>query len=165
MLTSILEFSTLQGLAMLFLPQTPQFLMIRKKEEQAATILKRLKLSTNTRQSLANIRLAIAEEDSTTFKTLFKQENNMNGRMLIGIGLVVAQQITGQPNVLYYASDIFKAVGYCTEWSSTLATVGLGTMKVSIYYNLYFYIVFESHLLCFIDVLLNILDCRLRKFV
>ena len=133
MLTSVLEFSTLQGLAMLFLPQTPQFLMIRKKEEQAATILKRLKLSTNTRQSLANIRLAIAEEDSTTFKTLFKQENNMNGRMLIGIGLVVAQQITGQPNVLYYASDIFKAVGYCTEWSSTLATVGLGTMKVSIY--------------------------------
>jgi MFS family permease len=50
--------------------------------------------------------------------------------MLIGIGLVTAQQITGQPNVIYYASDIFKAVGYCTEWSSTLATVGLGTMKV-----------------------------------
>ena len=46
----------IQGLAMLFLPQTPQFLMIQKKEKQAEIILKRLKLSTNTRQSLANIR-------------------------------------------------------------------------------------------------------------
>ena len=65
---------------MLFLPQTPQFLMISKKEKQAATVLKRLKLSTNTRQSLANIRLAITEEDSTSFKALFSPENNMNGR-------------------------------------------------------------------------------------
>ena len=46
----------IQGLAMLFLPQTPQFLMIQKKEKQAEIILKRLRLSTNTRQSLANIR-------------------------------------------------------------------------------------------------------------
>ena len=84
---------------------------------------------------LLPIRLAIAEEDSTNFKALFSSENNMNGRMLIGIGLVTAQQITGQPNVIYYASDIFKAVGYCTEWSSTLATVGLGTMKVTNLHN------------------------------
>jgi hypothetical protein len=132
MLSKMLLYNiSLQGLAMLFLPQTPHYLMIRKKEKEAETILKRLKLSTNTRQSLANIRLAIAEEDSTSFRALFNSENNMNGRMLIGIGLVTAQQITGQPNVIYYASDIFKAVGYCTEWSSTLATVALGTMKVS----------------------------------
>ena len=37
---------------------------------------------------------------------------------------------TGQPNIIYYASDVFRAVGFCTNWSSTLATVGLGTMKV-----------------------------------
>lgn len=37
---------------------------------------------------------------------------------------------SGQPNIIYYAADVFKAVGFCTEWSSTLATVGLGTMKV-----------------------------------
>jgi len=121
----------IQGLAMLFLPQTPQYLMINKKEKQAEQILKRLKLSTNTRQSLANIRLAIAEEDSTNFRALFSSENNMNGRMFIGIGLVIAQQITGQPNVIYYANDIFKAVGFCTEFGSTLASVGLGIMKVA----------------------------------
>ena len=76
-------------------------------------------------------RLAIAEEDSANFKALFSSENNMNGRMLIGIGLVIAQQITGQPNVIYYASDIFKAVGFCTDLSSTLASVCLGIMKVA----------------------------------
>ena len=36
----------------------------------------------------------------------------------------------GQPNIIYYAADVFKAVGFCSEFSSTLASVGLGLMKV-----------------------------------
>ena len=37
---------------------------------------------------------------------------------------------TGQPNIIYYAADVFKTVGFCSEFSSTLASVGLGIMKV-----------------------------------
>ena len=52
-------------------------------------------------------------------------------RLVIGLGLVFFQQFTGQPNMIYYAADIFRIVGFCGELSSTLATVGLGVMKVS----------------------------------
>ena len=51
-------------------------------------------------------------------------------RLIIGLGLVFFQQFTGQPNMIYYAADIFRIVGFCGELSSTLATVGLGIMKV-----------------------------------
>ena len=114
---------------MLFLPQTPQFLMIQKKDAQAEVILRKLKLTTNVRQTMADIRLTLAEEEAAK-RALCVADNNMRGRRFIGFGLVIAQQITGQPNIIYYASDVFKAVGFCTNWSSTLATVGLGTMKV-----------------------------------
>lgn len=78
---------------MLFLPQTPQFLMIQKKEKEAEGVLKRCRLTTNARQTLMDIRLAISEQDSQT--GLCSGENYLNGRMLIAIGLVVAQQVTG----------------------------------------------------------------------
>ena len=60
-----------------------------------------------------------------------KPTTNMCRRLVIGLGLVFFQQFTGQPNMIYYAADIFRIVGFCGELSSTLATVGLGVMKVS----------------------------------
>ena len=62
--------------------------------------------------------------------TVAKTSSNMCRRLIIGLGLVFFQQFTGQPNIIYYAADIFRIVGFCGELSSTLATVGLGAMKV-----------------------------------
>ena len=67
-----------------------------------------------------------------------QQKMNMCRRLIIGLGLVFFQQFTGQPNLIYYAADIFRIVGFCGELTSTLATVGLGVMKVSLTYpNMY----------------------------
>ncbi len=41
-----------------------------------------------------------------------------------GIGLVVLQQVTGQPNILYYAEDLFQAVGFCGDVLSAMAAIG-----------------------------------------
>lgn len=41
-------------------------------------------------------------------------------------------QLTGQPNILYYAPTIFKSIGFSNGSEATLATVGLGTVKVII---------------------------------
>lgn len=120
-----------QGIAMLFLPKTPQYLMIKKQEEKAEQVLRQLELTTNTRQTMTNIRLALAEESSQSFVTIIlSNADNIGSRLLIGCGLVLLQQFSGQPNIIYYAADIFKQVGYCSQWSSTLASVGLGIMKV-----------------------------------
>ena len=124
--------AVLQGLAMLFLPKTPQFLMISRQEEKAEQTLRRLQITRNVRQTMTNIRLALAEESSQSFvRVLCDNSDNIGSRLFIGFGLVFFQQFTGQPNIIYYASDIFKQVGFCSEMSSTLASVGLGSMKVA----------------------------------
>eukprot|EP01032_Pedospumella_encystans_P021244 gene21244-24108_t len=45
--------------------------------------------------------------------------------MLAGVGLVVFQQITGQPSVLYYANTIFKDVGV-----DAVASIGISLFKL-----------------------------------
>uniref|UniRef100_A0A673H7F4 Solute carrier family 2 member 10 n=1 Tax=Sinocyclocheilus rhinocerous TaxID=307959 RepID=A0A673H7F4_9TELE len=61
---------------------------------------------------------------------LFKTKDNMCRRTAIGLGLVLSQQFTGQPNVLFYASTILFSVGFQSNASAVLAAVGLGIVKV-----------------------------------
>ena len=42
-------------------------------------------------------------------------------------------QVTGQTNVLYYAPTIFQSLGLESNTAATLATVGLGLVKVLIF--------------------------------
>ncbi|XP_078105486.1 solute carrier family 2, facilitated glucose transporter member 10 isoform X1 [Sander vitreus] len=61
---------------------------------------------------------------------LIQRKDNMRTRTVIGLGLVLFQQFTGQPNVLLYASTIFHSVGFQSNASAVLASVGLGLVKV-----------------------------------
>ncbi|XP_004687100.1 PREDICTED: solute carrier family 2, facilitated glucose transporter member 10 [Condylura cristata] len=65
-----------------------------------------------------------------SFLDLFRARDNMRGRTAVGLGLVLFQQLTGQPNVLCYASTIFRSVGFLGASSAVLASVGLGAVKV-----------------------------------
>lgn len=65
-----------------------------------------------------------------TLFTLFQQQDNMRTRTGIGLGLVVFQQFTGQPNVLLYASTVFQSVGFQSDASAASASLGLGVIKV-----------------------------------
>ncbi|XP_060628155.2 solute carrier family 2, facilitated glucose transporter member 10 [Anolis sagrei] len=71
-----------------------------------------------------------SKEKQYCFVDLFKSKDNMRTRTLVGLGLVLFQQFTGQPNILSYASTIFRSMGYQSDSSAILASVGLGVMKV-----------------------------------
>uniref|UniRef100_I3MNQ0 Solute carrier family 2, facilitated glucose transporter member 10 n=1 Tax=Ictidomys tridecemlineatus TaxID=43179 RepID=I3MNQ0_ICTTR len=71
------------------------------------------------------------ERPRYTFLDLFRARDNMRGRTAVGLGLVLLQQLTGQPNVLCYASTVFRSVGFRGGSSAVLASVGLGAVKVA----------------------------------
>lgn len=60
----------------------------------------------------------------------FQRKDNMRSRTIIGLGLVLFQQFTGQPNILSYASTIFYSVGFKSGTLALLASLGLGFVKV-----------------------------------
>ncbi|XP_064605686.1 solute carrier family 2, facilitated glucose transporter member 12-like isoform X2 [Liolophura sinensis] len=122
--------AAVQGVAMLCLPKSPRYLMLAQKEAEAEKILQKIRRKQDVSIELTTIRLSILSEKNRTLCELFGKKFNMRGRMLIGAGLVFFQQATGQPNVLYYAPTIFKAVGFHSDTAATLATVGVGAVKV-----------------------------------
>ena len=119
---------------MLKLPDSPQHLVAKHNDRRAGQVLKALHGfdDVQLRQELTNIRLSLGESQAGgSCWSMFSGENSIRSSMLIAVGLVMAQQFTGQPNVLYYAPTIFQQVGFCGHSAAALATVGLGVVKVS----------------------------------
>ena len=52
--------------------------------------------------------------------------------MIVGIGLAIAQQITGINTVIYYAPTIFRAAGMSSASVAILASVGVGVVNVAL---------------------------------
>ena len=50
--------------------------------------------------------------------------------LLVGSSLMLFQQITGQPSVLYYAAKIFKDAGFASDADATRVSVVLGFFKL-----------------------------------
>ena len=129
-LSSVL--SIVQLLLLLLLPRTPHFLVMKGRDAEAVSVLRRIRGSElGLRQEVADIRSSMTEASQASCSGLFGSEHNMRGRLVIALGLVILQQMTGQPNILYYATDVFEAVGFCGETLASLAAVGLGLVKVA----------------------------------
>ncbi|KAH3782648.1 solute carrier family 2, facilitated glucose transporter member 10-like isoform X2 [Dreissena polymorpha] len=122
--------AVVQGVGMVFLPRSPRFLMLKRREDEAEGVLKKLRGSNRVENEISAIRVSIANEKNQRCLDLCSGQDGMRGRMFIGVGLVFFQQFTGQPNVLYYAPTIFEDIGFRSDSAATLATVGLGIVKV-----------------------------------
>lgn len=118
--------SLIQFICILFLPPSSETPKSVKVEEPARSGLMQL---TRVEESEDPVML-VDTGQQYSFLDLFQTKDNMRTRTLIGLGLVLFQQFTGQPNVLFYASTIFHSVGFQSTASAVLASVGLGIVKV-----------------------------------
>lgn len=127
--------ATGQLFGMIRLPNSPHFLVLKHRDEEAEAVVKHLRqLNSNNevRQELTHIRLSLEDGRSQSCWTLCSNADGLRAAMFIAFGLVMGQQFTGQPNVLNYASTIFQQVGFCGRdpVTATFPTVGLGIVKV-----------------------------------
>ncbi|GAA0159030.1 hypothetical protein LIER_15913 [Lithospermum erythrorhizon] len=70
----------------------------------------------------------ISEESEASLAEVF--QGKCLKALIIGGGLVLFQQITGQPSVLYYASAIFQDAGFSAASEATRVSVLLGLLKL-----------------------------------
>uniref|UniRef100_H3AUW0 Solute carrier family 2, facilitated glucose transporter member 12 n=1 Tax=Latimeria chalumnae TaxID=7897 RepID=H3AUW0_LATCH len=120
----------LQAIAMYFLPPSPRFLIMTDCNESACKVLRRLRSTSDIDQELNSIESSLKKDKRYTFFDLFTSKDNMRARGLIAILLVFFMQITGQPNIIFYASTILKSVGFQSNAAATLASTGVGIAKV-----------------------------------
>ncbi len=115
--------SALFLLLLFFIPETPRYLMLRGREEEARTILSRLAAPEEIELELAEIKASLAQRHSgrlLSFGGLI---------LLIGILLSVFQQFVGINVVLYYAPEIFRSMGMGTS-TSLFETILVGIVNL-----------------------------------
>ncbi|XP_064486787.1 solute carrier family 2, facilitated glucose transporter member 10-like isoform X2 [Ornithodoros turicata] len=118
----------LQMVGTLFLPQSPHYLVLKDKTEQARKVLRLVHPEEVVEEEIKCMSKALHAEKNHSYADLCS--SSLKGRMLIGMGLVFLQQFTGQTNVVYYAPTLLKHLGFCSNTAATLASVGLGGIKV-----------------------------------
>lgn len=126
----VIPFGVLQAIAMYFLPPSPRFLVMKGHEEAASKVLRRLRAISDTTEELTGIKSSLKDEYQYSFWDLFRSKDNMRTRIMIGLTLVFFVQVTGQPNILFYASTVLKSVGFQSNEAASLASTGVGVVKV-----------------------------------
>ncbi|KAF5470514.1 hypothetical protein F2P56_011020 [Juglans regia] len=135
----------IMGLGMWSLPPSPRWLLLRAVQgkgllqdykEKAFLALSKLrgrppgdKLSERQiEDTLVSLKSAYADQESEgSFLEVF-QGSSLKA-FLIGGGLVLFQQITGQPSVLYYAGPILQTAGFSAASDATRVSVVIGVFK------------------------------------
>jgi sugar porter (SP) family MFS transporter len=117
------------GGGMLFLPESPRWLLRRGERETASRMLQRIRATPDVEAELREIELSVTKApESGKFSDLFAP--SLRPALLVGIGLAVFQQVTGINTVIYYAPLIIQKAGISSASGAILATAGIGAVNV-----------------------------------
>jgi SP family sugar porter-like MFS transporter len=115
-----------------FIPESPRWLAKMNLMEDCETSLQVLRgFETDITAEVNDIKRAVTSASKRTTIS-FQELNQKKYRtpLILGIGLLVLQNLSGINGILFYASNIFKAAGVT---NSDLATCSLGAIQVCSY--------------------------------
>ena len=123
--------STLFLVSLLFIPESPRFLVVRKREREAAGVLQRLYGESEARAKLAEIGASLAQDrHRPKLSDLFdKARGRIRPIVWVGIGLATFQQLVGINVVFYYGAVLWQAVGF-SESDALLINVLSGALSI-----------------------------------
>ena len=114
-------------LAVLLMPRSPRWLMLRGNRGAAHEVLDRVRHTHEIEPELDEIHSSLQE--TTSAWDLLKNKTFVKV-LLLGITFQLLQQITGMNTIMYYAPEIFKLAGFGSHEMQMWATVIVGLVNV-----------------------------------
>lgn len=98
-------------------PNSPRWLMVKGREEEALGILTKISGKTFAEQELVNIKKSLEEKTDSTRKTSITDllHPSLKYVLIVGIVIGILQQITGINAIFFYATTIFEQTGIGTD--------------------------------------------------
>lgn len=119
--------SVLFFLGVLWLPESPRWLVKAGKQEQAAKVLHKLGSPDYAGVTLSGIHQSLQGGVKQSFRAVF--EKSVRPAVIVGIALALFQQLCGINVVFNYASTIFESVGADLD-RQLLETVAIGVVNL-----------------------------------
>ena len=117
-------------LALLLIPESPRYLMLKDRDADAGTVLTKLFGAAYATEKVREIRDSLAaDHHRPKFSDLLDANGKIRTIVWAGIGLAVFQQLVGINIVFYYGSVLWQAVGF-SENDSLLINILSGSLSI-----------------------------------
>lgn len=118
-------------ITLLMIPESPRFLMVRGRTEQAGKVLRRLYGNIIGTAKVAEIESSLAaDHHKPAMRDLLdKTTGKVRPLVWVGIGLAVFQQLVGINVVFYYGAVLWQSVGF-SESDALLINVVSGSVSI-----------------------------------
>ena len=117
------------AVGLIFIPDSPRWLVGRRRANEAKAVLMRIRTPERAESELREIQQGAALQKGRWSELLSPL---LRPAMIVGVGLAIAQQVTGINTVIYYAPTIFKFAGLSSTAAALLASVGVGIVNVGL---------------------------------
>ncbi|KAJ0078551.1 hypothetical protein Patl1_22730 [Pistacia atlantica] len=114
----------LQIVTLFFIPESPRWLEKIGKEKEFETTLQRLRgKNADISQEAADIRDHIETQQESEARWLDLFQRRYANSLIIGVGLMLLQQLAGVSGMVYYTSTIFEKSGFSTSTGTTAIAI------------------------------------------
>lgn len=117
-------------LCLLFIPESPRYLVAVNKPEKAVEVLAGITNLENAKKQVEEISMTVLHERKPRFLDIAdKKTKKIYPIVWVGIGLAILQTFTGIDVVFYYGSVLWQAAGF-TEGDALLTNVIVGGVNI-----------------------------------
>lgn len=120
--------SAILCIGMFFMPNSPRWLILKGYDEQAKKVIAKINPKADANKELCTIKETLNTDKKADYKDLFQKW--LKPALIIGIGMMFIQQMTGINTVIYYAPSIFEMAGFVSKSAAISASVAVGVVNV-----------------------------------
>ena len=118
-------------IGMLFLPETPRWLISKGHEDKCREVLEKVEEPQLVEEVISKMKadLETDRKNKVDWRLIFKKW--LRVPLIIAIGIMFVQQFTGINTIIYYSPKIFLMSGFADAQAAVWASVSVGVVNVA----------------------------------